>query len=476
MERLRAVTSMRDNDFGNTDFHRVHFIGIGGVGMSGIASVAKKEGMYVSGSDLKESKYTMTLRKEGIDLFIGQAAENIAKANPDVVVVSSAIHDNNPELIAAKEAGLPIWMRAKMLAYVSRNYKVIACAGTHGKTTTSSMLSSALYQLGADPAFLVGGILDGFDTNARYGKGDYCVMEADESDGSFTYLDPYIAVITNVEEDHMDHYANLDEIKQAFSDFIKDIPEDGAAIVCGETDFLPQLARNATKANVIVYGMGVNADVKVAPGEGTTFAITMQDGEKATVTLAANPGVHNMLNAAAVITSLMYVGYSLEESVRAVEGFSGVRRRFDLVGKVDGVTIVDDYGHHPTEIAATIAAARRMGYKRIHVLFQPHRYSRTESLAAEFGPAFDQADRVTVMNIYSAGETPIPGITGKTVVDAVLAHDPGKDISWVENKADIVEYLADWLQDGDLLITMGAGDVTAMGPQVLDALVQKQHG
>jgi len=448
---------------------KVHFVGVGGVGMSGIASVAKQLGMQVSGSDLKESKYSKALKKQGIKVSVGHDARNIAESDPDVVVVSSAIPDTNPEVVAAREAGIEIWPRAKMLAYVGNGYKVLAVAGTHGKTTTSSMLSAALVKLGADPAFLVGGIIDGFDSNARYGGGEYCAVEADESDGSFTYLDPYMAIVTNIEADHLDHYGDLASIQRAFAEFVSNVPAEGCVVACGDNEGLVELMAASTSARVVSYGMGEGCDVRTVPADDGSFEIVV-GGEDIAMRLQANPGLHNMLNATAVVALLMQLGYGLEESARAVESFSGVRRRFDLVGKVGGVTVIDDYGHHPTEIKATLAAARNLGCKRIHVLFQPHRYSRTASLADEFATAFDGVDKVTVMDVYSAGETPIPGVTGKTVVDSVLGHDPSMDISWVQGRAEVVSYLVDWLQDGDLLITMGAGDVTAIGPMVLEAL------
>ncbi len=461
---------MTETGPGAAEISRVHFIGVGGVGMSGIASVASSQGIHVTGSDLKDSKYSRTLRSQGVEVWIGHDSDNVDSASPDVVVVSSAIPDTNPELARARELGLPIWPRAKMLAHVCRRYKAIAVAGTHGKTTISSILASALCKLDADPAFLVGGIVDEFDTNARYGSGEYCAIEADESDGSFTYLDPYVAVISNIDSDHLDHYSDIEEIRSAFAEFVSDIPEGGCVVVCGDDGDVTELMKSSTSADVVSYGLSESCDIVVSPQSDGGFMVTLPSGESAECSLSANPGVHNMLNAAAVIGVLVRIGYPLADSAAAVGTFAGVRRRFDLVGRFGGITIIDDYGHHPTEIAATLAAARGVGFARIHVLFQPHRYSRTQTLAVEFGKAFDDADRVTIMDVYSAGEAPIPGVTGKTVVDAVLAHDPSKDVSWIERRSDIVPFLAGWLRDGDLLITMGAGDVTAMGPLLLDHL------
>ncbi len=453
---------------------RVHFIGVGGVGMSGIASVATSLGIHVTGSDLKDSRYSRILREQGIEVSVGHDASNIDRSDPDIVVASSAIPDTNPELERARELGLEIWPRARMLAYVGSGYKVIAVAGTHGKTTTSSMLASALVELGADPAFLVGGIIGRFDSNARHGGGDYCAVEADESDGSFVYLNPYIAVVTNIEADHLDHYSGIEEIHEAFSDFVSRVPDDGCVVCCGDFDDVVELMRSATGADVVTYGLSEECDWRVEPHDDGGFSITAPGGATASAVLAHNPGVHNMLNATAVVAVLCRIGYGLDEAVSAVEAFGGVKRRFDLIGKAAGVTVVDDYGHHPTEIAATLEAAAGMGFARIHVVFQPHRYSRTKALASEFGSAFDRADRVTVLDVYSAGEAPIPGVTGKTVVDAILAHDPKKDVGWIERRPDVVPFVSDWLCEGDLFITMGAGDVTALGPLVLEQLEQRE--
>lgn len=469
METSSKTTNKIKND--ESKISRVHFIGIGGVGMSGIASVACSLGIAVTGSDLKESKYSKSLRSQGIEVWIGHSAANIDKSNPDVAVVSSAIPDSNPELVRAKELGIEIWPRAKMLALVCEQFKVIAVAGTHGKTTTSSMLASALVELNADPSFLVGGIIDDFDSNARFGSGEYCAIEADESDGSFTYLNPYIAIVTNIEADHLDHYlGGIGEIYTAFADFVSSIPPDGLLVACGDSDEAAKLLRSSCKAPLVLYGLSEKCDVCLKAHEDGSFTITMPDGRTATGKLSHSPGIHNMLNAASVLVVLDHIGFPLDKAMQAISSFKGVRRRFDLVGKVAGVTIVDDYGHHPTEIAATLAAASNMGFSRIHVLFQPHRYSRTKALAKEFAKAFDLADIVTVMDVYSAGETPIPGVTGKTIVDSVLAHDSKKKISWISRRDDIIDSLAKSLNPGDLLITMGAGDVTAIGPLVLERL------
>lgn len=458
------------------EFNNIHFIGLGGVGMSGIALVAASRGYTVSGSDLKESKILHKLDKAGVKVFIGHDAGHIAETEPDIVVVSSAIRETNPELVAARERGIEVWPRARMLAYLGEGRRTLAVAGTHGKTTASSMLATALDHLDAKPTFVIGGVVDGYDTNALPGEGDTYVVEADESDGSFVYLDPYIAVVTNIEEDHLDHYADLDEIKEAFLEFMSSVPEDGAVIVCGEDPSLPELAHRSGRT-VLSYGFSEDCDVTCRMEKGergeNRFSVEFPGGKVASVSLPASPGRHNILNATAIMCVLRQLGYGLAESSQAVSSFTGVRRRFDRVASVDGVDIVDDYGHHPTEIAATIEAAKTLGYEHVHVLFQPHRYSRTEALAGEFAVAFDGADSVTFMDVYSAGETPIPGVTGKTLVKSVLEHNPRAQVGWMPHAAEIAPYFMGKLHSGDLLITLGAGDVTDIGPLVAAALEER---
>ena len=419
----------------------VHFIGIGGVGMSGIARVAKEQGMEVSGSDLRESRYTQQLREAGVRIYIGQKASNLESENPDVVVVSTAILENNSELQEAKRREIPIWHRAKMLAELGRGRRTLAVAGTHGKTTTSSMLASVIDGMGFDPTFLIGGIVRAYNSNAHSGKGDYYVVEADESDKSFTYLDPESVLVTNIEADHLDHYEDLNEIYKLFGDFMSSAHDDGCCVVCGEDKALVEVARQ-TGRKVLTYGFSDECDTTVSDyavsGVSTSFTVTLPNGD-----------------------------------------FSGVRRRFDLVGEVGGITILDDYAHHPTEIAATISAAKSLDFKRVCVVFQPHRYSRvklfTEVLKDEFASAFDQADFVVFMNVYSAGETPIPGITGATFMQPVLDHvGDTEKLTYIDRRMKLIPYLVDNLTSGDLVITMGAGDVTGVGPELLAALQDEE--
>ena len=460
------------------DMHiqKVHFIGVGGVGMSGIAHVAHDQGMQVSGSDLKESRYTKQLREIGVDVHIGHDPSNIPEGDP-VVVVSTAILDNNPELIAAKERGLSIWHRAQMLAYLGVGLDTLAVAGTHGKTTTSSMLATALDLMGEDPTFLIVGIVRTYGTNAHSGSGRYYVVEADESDKSFRYLSPKGVIITNVEADHFDHYRDLEEISENFASFISLLPEDGVAVVCGDDERLVAIARS-TGRPMYTYGFGENCDIRVTSyvpdGISSDYSVMLPDGREVAGHIKQSPGAHNVSNACGVIGLLWALGYDPARAAEAIGQFAGVRRRFDLVGKAAGVTIVDDYAHHPTEISVTIGAAAKLGYSRVHVLFQPHRYSRarlfTDELHDEFGSAFDDADAVTFMDVYPAGEAPIPGVSGKTFMNIVLDHEGHPEVNYVPHRIDVVPYLCSVLKPGDLLITMGAGDVTAIGPELLAAL------
>lgn len=458
---------------------QLHFIGVGGVGMSGIARVAFDQGMRVSGSDIKDSRYTKQLRDAGIDVRIGQAAENLPAGDP-VVVVSTAILENNPELVEAKRRGLEIRHRAQMLAHLGRNLDTLAVAGTHGKTTTSSMLASTLDAMGLDPTFLIGGIVRSYGTNAHSGSGSYYVVEADESDKSFTCLSPAAVIVTNIEADHLDHYEGLEEIYAQFKTFMGSVPEGGPVVVCGDDEALVRLARE-TGRRVVSYGFSEGCDVRIveaAPaGVGSAFALELPRGRRVESRIKQNPGMHNVLNGAGVLALIDALGLDVELAAEKLADFSGVRRRFDLVGEADGVTVVDDYAHHPTEIAATIKAAKQLDFKRVHVLFQPHRYSRvalfTEVLRDEFASAFDEADLITFMDVYSAGEAPVPGVNGKTFLSVVLEHEGHPEAHYVPQRINVVPHMLEASLPGDLVITMGAGDVTAMGPQLVDELKRR---
>jgi len=447
-----------------------HFIGIGGAGMSGLALVLRQRGVTVTGSDLKDSRYARLLRDAGVSVIVGHAAENLG--DPELVVVSSAIPDYNPELVAARERGIEVWPRARMLAELAQDRCTVAVAGTHGKTTTSSMVATMLAGMGLEPSFLIGGEVDGFSTNAAHGAGRHYVVEADESDGSFVYLTPHVALITNVEADHLDHYAGIEEIEATFAEFCARVTADGVLVACGDDARLLGLAQ-ADGRRVITYGAGPACDVRYRilgrSGIGFSFEVSLP-GETVVTCATKVPGEHMVSNACGALATAVALGLDVEAAAAALAGFTGVRRRFDRVAEVGGVTIVDDYAHHPTELRATLGAAKGLGFRRVWALFQPHRYSRTAAFGADFGAAFGDADRVVMMDVYSAGETPIPGVTGKTIVDATLAHNGRSQVTWLPHRADIVPYLSTRVAAGDLVLTMGAGDVTQLGPELARAL------
>lgn len=447
-----------------------HFIGAGGAGMSGIALVLHQRGVSVTGSDLKESRYSRQLAAAGMPITIGHAAESLG--DPEVVVVSTAIPERNPELAAARERGIEVWPRARMLAHLAGGRKTVAVAGTHGKTTTSSMVATMLSHMGLDPTFLIGGEVDGFSTNAVNGSGEHYVVEADESDGSFVWLDPWVSVVTNIEADHMDHYESLDEIDETFVSFMARTAEQGAVVACADDLRLPDIAARGGR-RVVTYGFAEDSDVRCTSykrsGVGHEFEVTFPDGVKVTATTRV-PGIHNVSNATAALAVAWVLGIDRVPAAAGLSRFSGVRRRFDLVAETNGVTIVDDYAHHPTEVRALLAASRDLGYSRIWALFQPHRYSRTEAFAVDFADAFSDADRVVLMDVYSAGEAPIPGVGGTTLLHALLGRHPRSQAAYLPHRDDIPSYLKGRVKPGDLVLTIGAGDVTAMGPMIARAI------
>ena len=438
--------------------------------MSGIALVLAERGVRVTGSDLKQSRYSRALESAGIPMAIGHAAENLG--DPQVVVVSSAIPERNPELTEARARGLEVWPRARMLAHLAEERQTIAVAGTHGKTSTSSMIATMLSRMGLEPTFLIGGEIDGFDANAVSGSGEHYVVEADESDGSFVHLSPFVSVITNVEADHLDHYDSLEQIESTFADFMERTVENGTLVVCGDDARLVEIAASSGP-RVVTYGFDDRCDVRCAAGDraglGRAFTVHLPSGETVECQTSV-PGLHMVSNATAAMALAHVLGLDAEEASRALATFTGVRRRFDLVGEVDGVTVVDDYAHHPTEVRATLEAARGLGFERIWALFQPHRYSRTQAFSGEFGAAFDDADRLVLMDVYSAGEAPIPGVGGRTLLETALRHRPRSQAAYLPHRADIVPYLVERVREGDLVMTMGAGDVTALGPEIVSAL------
>ncbi len=498
-DHLQEIVNLKVQAKGKTKdlaFKRVHFIGIGGSGMSGIALVLHQRGITVTGSDLKTSRFLQQLEAQGIHVFIGHDAKHIALTDPDVVVVSTAIQESNPEYQAAREQGRMIYRRAQMLSALAHGSKTLAVAGTHGKTTTSSMLAETLDRMGLDPTFLIGGMIDTYNANGRFGSGEYFVCEADESDASFLYLDPHLALVTNIEADHLDHYGSLANIKQAFCDFVGRLPQDeptGAVICCADDLDLVELMRSTGK-RVITYGFAQDADVRCerevsyaaahAPNEAsvaiaTQFSVTLPDGTQVHAALGSNPGIHNILNATAVLAAVHTLGLDVHKAALAISQFKGVRRRFDVVGfahasHANSVAIVDDYAHHPTEIEATLKAAKSLPYQRVWAIFQPHRYSRTQALADDFGRAFASANRVTIMDVYAAGETPIPGVTGKLIAQKIEEQSGSEvQVSFVQNRLELIDQIVAEMQPGDIILTLGAGDITRLGTSVLEAC-QKQ--
>ena len=457
------------------DARRVHFIGIGGAGMSAIAKVLLERGTEVSGSDLKGSRAATVLAAMGAAVHIGHAAPLVDGA--DMVIVSSAIPEHNEELVRARAEGTPVMTRGEALAALMEGFRSIVVAGTHGKTTTTSMIVSILRSGGLDPTYLVGGGLNDSGTNARSGSGDLAVAESDESDGSFLMLRPRIAVITNIEMDHVDHWASLKELNDAFDQFIAGTDPGGTVIVPAGDDVEPR-ARSAS-ASVLTFGGGgggggggdVTASDIMSEENATTFVLGYQN-RTANVRLHAL-GAHNVENALAAAAAALAAGVDLPAVAAGLGTFRGVERRFDLQGTAAGVTVVDDYAHHPTEIRATLSAARAGRWERVVAVFQPHRYSRTAALSAAFGGSFAEADRVVITDVYGAGEEPVPGVTGKLISDSVCSTIPGRPVAYIPHRADVITYLTATAGPGDLILTLGAGDISSVGEELLTRLGER---
>jgi UDP-N-acetylmuramate--alanine ligase len=458
---------------------RVHFIGIGGIGMSGIAEILLTMGYSVSGSDLKHSPATERLATLGASIFEGHTAGNAASC--DVVVASSAVSAANPEIIEARLRRIPVIQRAEMLAELMRLKYGIAVAGMHGKTTTTSMIAAVLSGGGLDPTVVVGGRVDALGSNARLGTSQYLVAEADESDRSFLKLSPILAVITNLDREHMDCYSSMEDVDAAFVEFMDRLPFYGAATACIDNPrlrgILPRVRRK-----VYTYGEAEDADFRLnilprRPDCHATFEVSLKGLVIGTFNLHV-PGKHNILNATAAVAVGIQLGCTPAAIAKGLVTFRGVDRRFQIKGNVAGITVVDDYGHHPTEILATLRAARDCGYPRIHVIFQPHRYSRTRDLMPEFAAAFADADTVQVLDIYAASEEPIPGVTGEALAGEIERHEAGrvsgasKRIAYAPTVAQAVEQAVAGAQAGDVLMTLGAGSVSQIAPVLLEALRQ----
>jgi UDP-N-acetylmuramate--alanine ligase len=448
---------------------RFHFIGIGGVGMSAIAKVLIERGLEVSGSDLKPSHATVSLQAMGARVGIGHDASAVEGA--DAVVTSSAIPKNNAEVARAIELGIPIVPRGQALAAVIADLHSIVVAGTHGKTTTTSMIVSVLSGAGLDPTYLVGGGLNDAGTNARFGRGTLAVAESDESDGSFLLLRPNIAVVTNIEADHLDYWGSLEAVRDGFQRFVTGVPNDGAVIVpAGET----RLVEHLGERTAVTFGRKgvISSEDVVLDHQGARFTLVASD-VRVPVRLRV-AGAHNVSNALACAAACLEAGLSVEDIAHHLGSFRGVERRFQVRGRTRGVTVIDDYAHHPTEVRANLETARAGPWERIVAVFQPHRYSRTASFAREFGGAFVDADRVVITDVYGAGEQPVPGVSGKLVADAVCDALPGRPVAYLPHRAELLSYLQAALRPGDALLTLGAGDISAVGEEVLSDLRQRR--
>ena len=444
---------------------RIHLIGIGGAGMSGIAHLLLARGVGVHGSDLKDSRMLAELRRAGAVVHAGHSPENLD--SPDAVVISTAIPDRNPELAEARHRGIPVFVRIQALAALGEGKQTFGISGTHGKTTTTSMLAVILERTGRDPTYAIGGDLNEVGSGARHGDGPSFVAEADESDGSFLLLSPDVAVVTNIEADHLDFYrGGMPEILDAFAAFFTKSKE---IIVCGDDagarEALSKAGRQAT-----TYGLGAGNDVVLTPsdrGLGSSAGQVVIAGVTHEMVLQV-PGTHNLLNATAAVIAAGHAGVPPEEAVEALKAFAGVRRRFEYRGTARGAEFYDDYAHHPTEIRATLEAASGRG--RVLAVFQPHRYSRTEALWRDLGEALGGSDVAVVTDVYAAGEEPIPGVTGKLLVDSLAESAPGKRLLYLPHRGDVVSFLTDEVRSGDLVLTLGAGDITNISEETLERI------
>lgn len=444
---------------------KIHMIGIGGAGMSGIAEVLDRRGNIVTGSDLKESPYTRRLDERGIEVHIGHAPGQVGDA--DQVVISTAIPPTNPELLEAYRRSIPVIPRAAALATILQGNRSVAVAGTHGKTTTTSMTAHVLKTLGDDPTALVGGELNDIGSNVAFGDPKLVVAEADESDRSLLYLKPQTAVVTNVEFDHPDFYSSLEDVIEVFSAFVGALPEDGHLVTCSDDLHCLSLAGEAPCAST-TYGISgghLRAEI-LSPNSYTLFE---NETERGVVKLGVY-GRHNVLNSLAAAGVARWLGHDAYEAACSLENFGGVRRRFQLKGEGSGIRVLDDYAHHPTELSATLDAARDTSDGRVIAVFQPHRYSRTRRLYHEFGAAFSAADTVLITDVYGAGEMPQPGVNGKLIVDAICETLDHPDVYYIPEQRDISRTLEAISNPNDTILTMGAGDISHVGDELLELL------
>lgn len=452
----------------------VHFIGIGGSGMNGIAIILLGMGYKVSGSDLKPSAVTERLAELGATCYIGHSGENLG--NAELVVASTAIPPDNEELVAAKLRGLPVVHRSEMLAWLMKRQKGIAIAGAHGKTTTTSMVALVLEKNDIQPTIVIGGELTEIGGNAKLGRGEYLVAEADESDGSFLKLDPFIEVITNIEDDHLDYYKTMENILAAFREFLAKVPENGLAVVCLDDPRLRELLDDFNRPYETYALENPEADYMFKSirlnGNVTAGDVYYQGAYIGTLRLKVH-GRHNLSNALAVVAAGRFIGLDFDAIASVLENFTGAGRRFQLTGEVNGIRVIDDYAHHPTEIKATLKAAVQVKTGRVVSVFQPHRYSRTAILGERFGEAFADADIIIISDLYSAGEHPIEGISAETIISAIERHD-GREVIYLPTKTDIVNFLVPTVRPGDMVLTMGAGDIWNAGVELVARLKERQ--
>ncbi len=449
---------------------RIHFIGIGGAGMSGLATILLELGYKVSGSDLNKTKVTDRLEEMGAVCSIGHIAENVDGAG--LVVVSTAIKNDNPELIRAVEQGKGIIHRGDLLALLMNRQKGIAVAGAHGKTTTTAMMARVMEKNGYDPTIVIGGELRDIGGNAKFGRGQYLVAEADESDGSFLKLSPEIVIVTNIENDHLDYYGSVEKINDAFRDFLSKVPKNGMAVICKD-DPGNRIILEQYEGPLLTYGIASSdADfvLRDLHYKGMNSKGEVYFGGKYLGTLALTvPGRHNMLNALAVVAVGIHIGMDFKSVADSLKNFIGAGRRFQLTGELFGVRVVDDYAHHPTEILAALQAAKQVEAKRVIAVFQPHRYSRTSLLKDDFGKAFHNADIVIVDDIYAAGEQPLEGVNSISLVEAIKRNGH-KNVLYLGTGEKIVNYLEGFVRSGDLVMTIGAGNIWTTGIQLIERL------
>ncbi len=455
------------------NLHNIHFVGIGGAGMSAIAKVLLAKGYAVSGSDIAKSESVHRLQQLGAKIFLGHDAANIEGA--EAIVVSTAIAGSNPEVAAAKAQGLPVFHRADMVAALMDERRGIAVAGAHGKTTTTSMIALMLEKTGLDPTIIIGGDIDYLNGNAKLGAGKWLVAEADESDASFLKLNPKIAVVTNIENDHMDHYGTMDNILRAFAAFLGKLPvSDGLAVLCFDNHHVRDIAARCGRP-CISYALDNDADYTASAiairGTTTTYQVSHRGHTLGTIEIRV-PGRHNIANSLAAVAVGIHVGLSFDQVAEGLAQFQGVKRRFQTKGRVGGIWVVDDYAHHPTEIATTLQAARDVNPRRLICVFQPHRYTRTKFLRQEFGGAFTKADILILTDVYSAGEQPIPGIGGETLKEEIERQTDRK-VTYIADKANIARYLSEIAEPGDLIMTMGAGNIYLSGEELVERLAEK---